>query len=53
MKAGNFVAKYDHVVNKAKTFKDRKKALKRGYSKHKGKIGKGDVSPLCSKRSIF
>lgn len=37
MKSGNFVAKYNYIVNKAKTFKDRKKALKRGYTKHKGK----------------
>ena len=34
MKAGNFVAKYDYRVNKAKVFKDRKKAAKRVYSKH-------------------
>lgn len=34
MKAGNFVAKYDHCINKAKVFKDRKKAMKSGYSKY-------------------
>lgn len=34
----NFVAKYDWQVNKAKTFTDRKKAKKKGYSKHKAKI---------------
>lgn len=34
---GNFVAKYDWQVNKAKTFTDRKKAFKKGYKKHKGK----------------
>lgn len=35
MKPRNFIAKYDVLVNKAKTFKDRKRALKRGYCKHK------------------
>lgn len=35
MKSGNFVAKYNWKVNKAKVFKDRKKAMKRGYVKHK------------------
>lgn len=35
--SGNFVAKYDWQVNKAKTFIDRKRLLKRGYKKHKGK----------------
>lgn len=35
MKDGNFVAKYDWRVNKAKTFTDRKKAAKAGYKKHK------------------
>lgn len=34
---GNFVAKYDWQVNKAKTFIDRKGLFKRGYKKHKGK----------------
>lgn len=44
MKNGNFVAKFDHLVNKAKTFKDRKKAFKKGYMKHKNKFKnfKGD-----------
>jgi hypothetical protein len=31
----NFVAKYDILVNKSKTFKDRKRSMKRGYCKHK------------------
>lgn len=31
----NFVAKYNWQVNKAKTFTDRKKAMKKGYQKHK------------------
>lgn len=31
----NFVAKYNWRVNKAKTFTDRKKAMKRGYIKHR------------------
>lgn len=35
MKNGNFVAKYNWRVNKAKTFVDRKKASKAGYKKHK------------------
>lgn len=46
MKNGNFVAKFDHLVNKAKTFKDRKKAFKKGYMKHKNKF-KGDYVPFC------
>ena len=42
MKNGNFVAKYDWRVNKAKVFKDRKKAMKRGESKYKTiKVEKG------------
>jgi len=46
MKNGNFVAKYDWRVNKAKVFKDRKKAMKRGESKYKTiKVEKRDVSP--------
>lgn len=45
MKNGNFVAKFDHLVNKAKTFKDRKKAFKKGYMKHKNKF-KGDYVPF-------
>ena len=31
----NFVAKHMHEVNQSQVFTDRKKALKRGYSKHK------------------
>ena len=31
----NFVAKHMHEVNKSQVFVDRKKALKRGYDKHK------------------
>ncbi|MGN9713811.1 DUF7230 family protein [Acinetobacter variabilis] len=31
----NFVAKHMHEVNQSQVFIDRKKALKRGYSKHK------------------
>ena len=31
----NFVAKYMHEINKSQVFVDRKKALKRGYDKHK------------------
>lgn len=48
MKNGNFVAKFDHLVNKAKTFKDRKKAFKKGYMKHKNKFKnfKGDYVPF-------
>lgn len=47
MKNGNFVAKYDWRVNKAKVFKDRKKAMKRGESKYKTiKVEKRDVSPF-------
>lgn len=37
MKHRNFVAKYDWQVNKAKTFVDRKKESKKGYTKHKTK----------------
>ena len=40
-KERNFVAKYDCLINKAKTFKDRKKALKKGYAKHKKAIFDG------------
>jgi hypothetical protein len=36
VKKPNLVAKYNHLVNTAKTFKDRKKDSKRGYIKHKG-----------------
>lgn len=42
IKERNFVAKYDILVNKAKVFTDRKKALKRGYRKHKGVM----INPL-------
>jgi hypothetical protein len=35
MKQRNFVAKYDRLVNRAKTHIDRKKAMKKGYEKHK------------------
>lgn len=31
----NFVAKHMHDFNKSQTFVDRKKDIKRGYSKHK------------------
>ena len=31
----NFVAKHMHEVNKSQVFTDRKKDVKRGYSKHK------------------
>jgi hypothetical protein len=31
----NFVAKHMHEVNKSQVFVDRKKDVKRGYSKHK------------------
>ncbi len=41
MKKGNFVAKYDWQVNKARTFVDRKKELKKGYRKHRGKLDPG------------
>lgn len=46
MKNGNFVAKFDHLVNKAKTFKDRKKAFKKGYMKHKNKFKGGYYVPF-------
>jgi len=32
----NPVAKFAHVANKARVFKDRKACAKRGYRKHKG-----------------
>lgn len=35
MKNRNFIAKYNWQINKAKTFKDKKKALKRGYAKYR------------------
>lgn len=53
MKDGNFVAKYDYQVNKAKTFKDRKKAMKKGYRKHKNTYKKGDECPLFLLIQIF
>lgn len=60
MKNGNFVAKFDHLVNKAKTFKDRKKAFKKGYMKHKNKFkaykeyAKGDdYVPFCKRLCLF
>ena len=31
----NYVAKHAHKFNKAKVFKDKKKATKSGYRKHK------------------
>ena len=49
MKNGNFVAKYDWRVNKAKVFKDRKKKKKKGYSKHKNNFSddrKGVYTPF-------
>ena len=36
MKQQNLVSKYARRFNKAHVFKDRKKASKRGYRKHKG-----------------
>lgn len=36
MKTNNIVAKHSRQFNKAHVFKDRKKASKRGYRKHKG-----------------
>ncbi len=36
MKTRNFVAKHARTFNKAHVFTDRKKALKKGYRKHKG-----------------
>jgi cytochrome c-type biogenesis protein CcmE len=38
MKASNLVAKHARTYNKAHVFKDRKKASKRGYRKHKGRM---------------
>lgn len=38
MMEGNFIAKYNWQVNKAKTFVDRKKDNKKGYVKHKNKL---------------
>ena len=36
MRARNFVAKHARTFNKATVQRDRKKAQKRGYVKHKG-----------------
>jgi len=36
MKTKNPVAKFAKQVNKAHVFRDRKKAMKRGATKHKG-----------------
>lgn len=36
-KPRNFVAKYDYLINTAKTFKDRKKEFKKGIEKYKEK----------------
>lgn len=36
MKTNNLVAKHARTYNKAHVHKDRKKASKRGYRKHKG-----------------
>ena len=38
----NFVAKHANKFNKALIFKDKKKALKRGYSKHSKKEGRNN-----------
>ncbi|ASV44100.1 hypothetical protein PBI_SCTP2_85 [Salicola phage SCTP-2] len=38
----NFVAKHAKKVNKAEPFTDRKKAMKKGYSKHKKSPKNGD-----------
>lgn len=35
MKKRNPVAKYQHRFNQARTFRDKKKDLKRGYQKHR------------------
>jgi hypothetical protein len=35
MKTRNTVAKHARTFNQARTFTDRKKAVKRGYTKHK------------------
>ena len=35
VKPRNFIAKYDYLVNTAKTFKDRKKEFKKGKKKYK------------------
>lgn len=34
-KPRNFIAKYDYLINTAKTFKDRKKEFKKGKEKYK------------------
>ena len=38
MRERNWVAKHCRTFNKAATFKDRKKALKRGVVKHKRRL---------------
>ena len=38
----NFVAKHANKFNKAVVFKDKKKALKRGYSKHSKKVDRNN-----------
>lgn len=43
MESGNFIAKYNWLVNKAKTYRDRKKDLKRGYIKHQLRGGYNDI----------
>ena len=37
MAANNLVAKHAHKANKALVHRDRKRAAKRGYRKHKGR----------------
>lgn len=44
LKRQNPVAKHSHTYNKAVTHKDRRKALKRGYVKHKGRGHNGPFS---------
>lgn len=38
MKTRNFVAKHARTFNHARVFVDRKKAVKRGYVKHMGRL---------------
>lgn len=47
MKKNNPVAKYQHRFNQARTFRDKKKDLKRGYQKHRNL--NRDQSPHLSK----
>ena len=42
----NFVAKHMHEFNKSQTFVDRKKNIKRGYSKHKKGRYSNDYLPF-------